>query len=212
MSNPRQNKADADERQKALRAMQLRTAGATYHSIAESLDYADESGARKAVNRLLSRTEHDAVGELRAVEGERLDALQRAAWPSAIRGDLDAIKTVLAVIDRRMKLYGLAAPVRVDVGGVSHDEFAVRFVALIEEMEPDVLHDVLDGLPGGAGRALLHADARNDADDHADTGDQESASSVDQGRPRPGPPPGWCNVVEIHQQSLGSNTIPTSED
>ncbi len=129
--------------------MQLRTAGATYHSIAESLEYADESGARKAVNRLLSRTEHDAVGELRTVEGERLDTLQRVAWPSAIRGGLDAIKPVLAVIDRRMKLYGLAAPVRVDAGGVSHDVFAVRFVALIEEMEPAFLHDVLHGLPGG---------------------------------------------------------------
>lgn len=200
-----------DERQKALRAMQLRTAGATYRAIAESLDYADESGARRAVSRLLTRTEHESVGELRAVEGDRLDALQRAAWPAAIGGDLDAIKTVLAVIDRRMKLYGLAAPVRVDVGGVSHDEFAVRFVALIEEMEPDVLHDVLDGLPGGAGRVLLHADARNDADGYDDTNSADSAVSVDQG-PRPGPPPGWCNVVEIHQKSLGSNTIPTSED
>lgn len=200
-----------DERQKALRAMQLRTAGATYRAIAESLDYADESGARKAVNRLLTRTEHDAVGELRDVEGERLDALQRAAWPAAINGDLDAIKTVLAVIDRRMKLYGLAAPVRVDVGGVSHDEFAVRFVALIEEMEPDVLHDVLGGLPGGAGRALLDAGARNDADGYDDPDSDDPAASVDQG-PRPGPPPGWANVVEIHQKSLGSNIIPTVEE
>lgn len=113
-----------DERQKAIRAMQLRVAGAPYRAIAESLDYADESGARKAVSRLLARTEAEGVNELRAVEGERLDHLQRAAWPAAIGGDLDSIKTVLAVIDRRMKLFGLAAPVRVDVGGVSHDEFA----------------------------------------------------------------------------------------
>ncbi|MCV7151267.1 hypothetical protein [Mycolicibacterium pyrenivorans] len=45
MSDPTQNKPDADERQRALSAVELRVQGNTYAQIAAALDYADESGA-----------------------------------------------------------------------------------------------------------------------------------------------------------------------
>ena len=44
-----------------------------------------------------------------ALEQERLDAMLRAAWPAALRGDVEAVKVVLKVEDMRCKLLGLYA-------------------------------------------------------------------------------------------------------
>ncbi len=135
MSNPSQNKPDADERQRAAQALELRTSGMTYAAIAAELKYSDESGPRKAVDRLLSRVECEGAEELRQLEGQRLDAMQRAIWPQACSGDLDAIKTVLTIMARRAKLLGLDAPANVAVGpSVSSVEFASEAARLIESI------------------------------------------------------------------------------
>ncbi|MFT4087653.1 MAG: hypothetical protein QM658_10975, partial [Gordonia sp. (in: high G+C Gram-positive bacteria)] len=76
----------------------------------------------------------------RAVEGDRLDALQASHWSAALAGDVDSTKVILGVIDRRMKLFGLAAPVAVDVGlsgveGMTDVEFAEQTAALFARLE-----------------------------------------------------------------------------
>ena len=108
-------KPDADDRVRATKALERRLSGATYATIAAELDYANESGPRNAVDRLLGRVEAEHAAELRRTESLRLDVLQSACWDQAATGDLDAIKTVLQIHDRRVKLLGLAAPVQVDV-------------------------------------------------------------------------------------------------
>lgn len=162
MSNPSQNKPDADERQRAARALELRTSGMTYAAVAANLDYSDESGARKAVDRLLSRVEYEGAEELRRLEGQRLDAMQRAIWPQACSGDLDAIRTVLTIMGRRTKLLGLDAPTRVAVGPtVSDREFANEAARLIESIASlGGTDDLLRSLPGGAGHAVIDAPRR----------------------------------------------------
>src|SRR5260370_34801234 len=97
LSDPSQNKPDADERQRAAQALELRTSGMTYAAVAAALGYSDESGARKAVDRLLSRVECEGAEELRRLEGQRLDAMQRAIWPQCGPGDLDASKAGLSI-------------------------------------------------------------------------------------------------------------------
>lgn len=175
MSNPSQNKPDADERQRAARALELRTSGMTYAAVAADLDYSDESGARKAVDRLLSRVEYEGAEELRRLEGQRLDAMQRAIWPQACSGDLDAIRTVLTIMGRRTKLLGLDAPTRVAVGPtVSDREFANEAARLIESIASlGGTDDLLRSLPGGAGHAVIDAPRRT-----AVTGVMTSARSV----------------------------------
>ncbi len=159
---PSNNTPDADERSKAIEAVNLRRSGLTYREISEQTGYwTDESGARHAVNRLLARHETEGVAELRAVECERLDALQRAVWAAAMTGDVDAVKAVLQVIDRRCRLLGLNAPQRVSVGpddGVSATEFATRAAELITSLRPDVLRSALAEMPDGA--AVLAAAER----------------------------------------------------
>ena len=89
-----------------------------------------------------------------------LDRMQKAVWVNAVvNGDLDAIKTVLRIMDRRARLFGLDAPVKLRVDETMTDEqFAEKMAELIGAMEPDALGELLRELPGTAGRSLLNAD------------------------------------------------------
>lgn len=150
MSRP--DRPEPDERQRASQALELRTAGMTYAAVAAELGYADESGARKAVDRLLSRVEHEGAADLRTIEGRRLDALMAAHWQAAVGGDIDSSKIILQTIDRRAKLFGLNAPQRVQVAPdeVSGAEFAERAARLIAELRPDSLRAAFGTTPGAA--------------------------------------------------------------
>jgi hypothetical protein len=104
----------ADRRTKLL---QMRLAGVDYDTIADRLDYGSASTARKDFTRAMRETlelEAEKADELRTLELQRLDRLQAAAWADALKGNLRAIETVLKVVDRRCRLLGLDAPLRLD--------------------------------------------------------------------------------------------------
>ena len=157
MSDPTQNKPDAGERDRAQRAVALRIEGRAYAAIAEELGWRDESGARHAVDRLLSRIEHESITELRTVEGRRLDKLQEAVWTAALRGETDSVKTALQIMARRAKLYGLDAPERINVG-ISETEFASQAAELLAVMGEAPLRE-LARMPAVAAHALPVVDA-----------------------------------------------------
>lgn len=161
MSNPAQH-PDAEDRSKALEAVELRIQGLPYRAIAERLDYADESGARHAVSRLLSRREAEGVSELRAVHSDRLEAVLSGFWVAAIGGDSEAAKIVLRALDSLGKLWGTNAPTRLQVGPeVSEREFAERAAELIAELNPETARDMFKRMPGGP--AVLAAGAQTPA-------------------------------------------------
>src|SRR5215218_3681672 len=97
------HKPDTRDRVRAEEALLLRLSGLTWEQIAARLGYRSPNGPRMAVERLLSRIEHQGAAQLRAVEDQRLDALQAAVWPKAVAGDTDAIRTVLRISERRSK-------------------------------------------------------------------------------------------------------------
>lgn len=131
-------RANTAERRK--KAITLRLAGMDWQSIADQLGYSTRGAAWTDVTRALEANlaeQTQAADTLREVESLRLDRLQAAAWPSAVKGDLKAIETVLKVIDRRAKLHGLDHPVRTEVTGADGGPLAVstadpdRLAALI---------------------------------------------------------------------------------
>ncbi|MFA4052532.1 helix-turn-helix domain-containing protein [Mycobacteroides chelonae] len=191
------DRAEAEERQRAARALDLRTSGMTYAAVAAELGYSDESGPRKAVDRLLSRIEHEGVSELRQLEGQRLDAMQRAIWTQACGGDIDAIKATLNVMARRAKLYGLDAPQRVQVGSeLSEREFAERAAELIGEVSPQTLRGMFEKMPSGAAVLASERQKSPPVDDYP----PRSASALSgQHRPESGTladdsDDGWSNI------------------
>ena len=135
----------------------LRVQGHTYAQIADQLGYADESGARHAVQRNLDRREAESIDELRAVHSARLEAVLLAFWPSSTSGDTDAARIVPRTLDSRAKLYGLDALTRVAVGPTISDvDFANEAARLIESIASlGGTDDLLRSLPNGAGQAVL---------------------------------------------------------
>jgi hypothetical protein len=126
---------------KDARALDLRRAGLSYRQIAAQMDVS-VGAAYKYVTRGLDRTRREPADALRDLEVERLDQLQLEALrvlrrrhflvqggevvtrtnpaTGAVEELLDdgpslaAIRTLLAVQERRAKLLGLDAPARVD--------------------------------------------------------------------------------------------------
>lgn len=106
----RRDKAQA----KRVQALNLRLAGLTYAQIAERLAIS-EGWARTLVHNSLERAEEEGVETLRNIENERLDIAQRNIWGAVLQGDPEAIKSFLAIHDRRARINGLNAPTRIDM-------------------------------------------------------------------------------------------------
>jgi Arc/MetJ family transcription regulator len=108
-------KQRAFERQR--RALELRSAGATYEQIAQALGYAGTAGARHAVKLALKATLREPAEEVRQMALDRLDVALRAIWPRIVAGDDAAIASLIRLEKRRAELLGLDAPTRTELTG-----------------------------------------------------------------------------------------------
>lgn len=126
---------------KAIQAMELRKRGYAFQAIAKELGYASESGARNAVNRLLAKTEFEAVTDYRKLKLLQLDELykgvQRALTNAKGEISLWAVDRLQAIIDQQAKLLGLYAATQVDIfdwrkefqeAGLDSDELYAQFL------------------------------------------------------------------------------------
>jgi uncharacterized membrane protein YccC len=109
----RPTQSNAEWTLKDREAVRLRAAGMTFDQIAERLGYADRSGAHRAVTHALQRALREPADELRELENRRLDELLQTLWLKAMAGDLKAIDRVQRIIETRMRLNGLQAPLQV---------------------------------------------------------------------------------------------------
>jgi hypothetical protein len=115
-------KDDPDVIDKERQVVELRRAGATYEECARAVGYATAQGAYLAYHRALKRTLLDAgADEMRNVESDRLERLQRAAWPNAMAGETQAINAVIRIMERRARLLGLDAPSKLQVEATVYD-------------------------------------------------------------------------------------------
>jgi Homeodomain-like domain len=163
---PRPNAPRVDAALRDAQALELRAAGASYRQIADRLGIS-VSTAHGCVERGLDRTRREPADHLRRLEAERLDRLQVEAVqvlraqhvviqagqpvvdtdtgrPYVDHGPtLAAIRTLLAVAERRAKLEGLDAPSKVDVRGT----FTVDLIdARIAELTALLGADDSDGM------------------------------------------------------------------
>lgn len=104
--------ATATERRR--QAFELRKAGFTYQDIGDHVGISKQAAhglIRRELIRLTREAEKDAT-EMRALELERLDALTKALWDDAMKGDPGAIDRLLKISERRSRFLGLDSPVR----------------------------------------------------------------------------------------------------
>jgi hypothetical protein len=123
------------ERQR--KALELRTSGLDYRSIAERIGYGSVASAHKAVQVALKKTLQEPADELRTMEVARLDQMLLGLWPKAIKGDTWAVDRVLKIMERRAALLGLDAPLkREDTINIRHvaEEVASEFGVPVEDV------------------------------------------------------------------------------
>jgi hypothetical protein len=132
-------------------AIGLRRAGASYDEIAARVGYADRSGAKKAVERGLSRWMRESDEELRALELERTEVIIARLWPAIDTPvpDLKAVEVFLRVAEYRAKIAGLYAPRRDRLEVSVHARVEHRKLEALRVLEADteiaeVLEEYLD--------------------------------------------------------------------
>lgn len=99
------NKANTAER--ARKALEMRAARMPFQVIADRLGYSSRGAAYNAVKRELSRIPREAAKELRNVELDSLDNLERRLMTQALNGNLGAVDRVLRIKESRARLAGL---------------------------------------------------------------------------------------------------------
>ena len=113
--------------EKERQVVQYRQSGATFDAIAKKLDYANESSARAAFKRAMERMRDDALNaEMRELHRQRLETALMAIWPDVVKGDLEAIKVMLKILERDAKLYGIDAPVKTEMEVTTYDGNLLR--------------------------------------------------------------------------------------
>lgn len=137
--------AKARKLQTQMKALELRRMGKGYTEISATLGV-----ARSHVHRLVKAALADAAeqvaaqgDELRAEEVSRLDGMLGAVWPDARKGSLGAVDRVLKIMERRSKLLGLDAPVKLAHGG-DRDAPPIQHVS----MTPDEFRTIAAEIAG----------------------------------------------------------------
>lgn len=101
--------------QRQVFALEARRQGKTYQQIADTLGVTKTSAHRYVIKAMdaLQLEIGDEAAHLRDLELARLERMHEKAWAKFDAGDLAAGRLVLQVMDRRVRLLGLAAPVKV---------------------------------------------------------------------------------------------------
>ena len=180
VAEPTPEEKAAELEAKEAKVLELRRAGFTFQRIAEEVGYATPSGAQRALERIMTRNVPQAPEEFRWQELDRLDRMQVALWPRAMKGDDRAIGTIVRLMERRARLVGIDAPQRIQAEVVNYDgtrdidgdiERIVNILRGVDSSEPLEVESGTSesGTIAAAGRVedlALHGGARSGQDEN----------------------------------------------
>jgi uncharacterized protein (DUF1786 family) len=148
MGYSRNAKVKIKATKRRLEALRLREKGLTYEAMGKEMGVSPERAwalTSEAFDWLRQRLE-DKASDVMKLELRRLDALHRAYYAKARRGDTKAADMVVKVMDRRISLLGLAVQkheVKVDQTyevnvSAKIDEYAAELGRQLESRSPAV--------------------------------------------------------------------------
>lgn len=153
-----------------IKALELRKQGYSYEDIAKACGYASRGAAHNAVSSALKQTLREPADELRTLELERLDKIIRAMQPALDQGDTKAAACIIRVMERRAKLLGLDAAIKVEAGMGQEAVNAVQALLGVTSPAPapepaphhshalELLEEAGNDLQDSLNRAQLHID------------------------------------------------------
>lgn len=119
--------------------LRLRQAGYTFAEITERTDLKSAGHAHTVYKRAMARVAAPNAGELRELQGSRIEALLKAMWDTALAGDVQAMAQVRGLLEQYSKLWGLN-----HADGIA--EWQMRLNEAMAGMVVGVLARVLDQL------------------------------------------------------------------
>jgi hypothetical protein len=120
-------------RERDLKCVDLRKAGATWQSIADTLGYAGPGHAYEQFMIVMKDYPREDVETAREIISDRYEAMIRALWPKVLKGDVWAIDRVTRISEAQAKLLGVNRPEKLElsVGGTELD-------AALRELEAEM--------------------------------------------------------------------------
>lgn len=116
---PRKRLTKVQIEERRNKALQMRTMRASFQAIADKHYYGDKANAYRDIMRALKDIRQESADDVRAIELESIDQLERAFWGKALQGDAEAFDRVMRAKERRARYLGLDAPKDVHLGGDS---------------------------------------------------------------------------------------------
>ena len=115
--SPKESALELSLLERRAQAVALRRDGHSFDEIGLLLHVSAQTAAQYVQTHLLELREKAELDTeaIRDIELQRCDALLRAAWPKAKKGDTYSIQACLKVMERRSKLLGLDAPAKQDI-------------------------------------------------------------------------------------------------
>ncbi len=140
--------------------IQLREAGATWQTIADTIEqrhgadalpkHWSKRYAHKDFQRALGKVQDevkDRARTVREMELRRLRRMQRGLWQDATSGDTDAARTVVKLMKRRAALLGLDEPDELDVSASADGQTIEALMDALQEY-PEARQAAADALSG----------------------------------------------------------------
>jgi DNA-binding CsgD family transcriptional regulator len=119
---------DTAKRDRAVKALDLRIAGATYRQIGAQLDVSEYTAYHDVQDELgrLDAASEEKAERLRKLEARRLDTLQLALAPGIRAGDPRSVLAAVRIMERRARLFGLDVPTK--IAGPEGEAVPIRIV------------------------------------------------------------------------------------
>lgn len=139
--------ATVESHARMAKAIKMREAGTDFIDIGKVLGVSPEAARAIVAKAIQTFAPCENAEALRDLEASRLNKAQSAIWDQVLAGDLLAVKTFLAISDRRSKLLGLDAPAKLAVNvqiGVEEAEAARERIRriLADEQGRSLLMDI----------------------------------------------------------------------
>lgn len=127
-----------EEAELTRQCLELRVAGATLEEIGRVVDL-HKSNVSRRIKAALASIPAAGAEELRTMENQRLDRMQKAIWNQVRQGHLGAVDRAIKISERRARLNGIDAPQRLDLGvkAVDIDSVARDIMAAISSPEAE---------------------------------------------------------------------------
>jgi len=135
----------------AIEALALRMAGLSYDQIAERMGV-DVVNVQKLVERQVTRARNTLSEPMRDLENSRLDRVQAAIWPDALKGDPTAVGLFLQISARRARMNGLDAPKQIALSANVRVEMQQALADLRSVVLGEVVSEALDERDGPGDR------------------------------------------------------------